>query len=60
MEVPDYSRLIDAAGGWAMWINEKGLVHGHLRARHSVRRARKGFERIVGAIRMMAKGRPRI
>ncbi|ABF64559.1 Alpha/beta hydrolase fold-3 [Ruegeria sp. TM1040] len=45
-----YRDAIHAAGGLAEWINEAGLVHGYLRARHSVGRARDGFERIVLAI----------
>ena len=36
--------------GVAEWMNETGLVHGYLRARHSVGRARDSFERIVLAI----------
>ena len=45
-----YRDAIHAAGGVAEWMNETGLVHGYLRARHSVGRARDSFERIVLAI----------
>ncbi|MFW8593562.1 alpha/beta hydrolase [Cribrihabitans neustonicus] len=45
-----YRDRIQAAGGKAHWINEPGLVHGYLRARHSVGRARESFERISLAI----------
>ena len=43
------SRVVEA-GGRAMWVEEPGLVHGYLRARHSVARARASFTRIVEAI----------
>ena len=37
-------------------LEEKGLVHGYLLARHSVARARKSFARIVAAVRMLGLG----
>jgi acetyl esterase len=43
------SRLVEA-GGRAVWFEEQGLVHGYLRARNSVARARASFTRIVEAI----------
>ncbi len=43
------SRIVEA-GGRAAWFEEQGLVHGYLRARHSVARARASFTRIVDAI----------
>jgi acetyl esterase len=46
----DYVARIVAAGGQAEWVNEAGLVHGYLRARHSVPRANHSFARIVAAI----------
>jgi acetyl esterase len=46
----DYVARITAAGGRARWVNETGLVHGYLRARHSVPRARASFARIISAI----------
>lgn len=52
----DYRDRILAAGGKAAWINEGGLVHGYLRARHTVGRARDSFTRIVEAIRALGKG----
>lgn len=52
-----YCELINRAGGTAHWINEEGLVHGYLRARHSVQRAGESFTRIVGAITALAERR---
>ncbi|MFN0114784.1 MAG: alpha/beta hydrolase fold domain-containing protein [Paracoccaceae bacterium] len=54
---PAYAARIAAAGGRAQVIAEPGLVHGWLRARHSVGRARRGFDRITGAISALAAGR---
>ena len=42
----DYVARIRAAGGQAEWLLDQGLVHGWLRARHSVPRARAAFDRI--------------
>ena len=42
----DYRDRLQAADGTVCWINEEGLVHGYLRARHSVARARASFERL--------------
>ena len=47
-------RIIDA-GGRAWWHEEAGLVHGYLRARHMVPRARESFTRIVDAVRMLGR-----
>lgn len=52
----DYRDRLQAAGVKAFWVNETGLVHGYLRARHSVARARESFTRIVDAIRSLGKG----
>ena len=52
----NYRDAIQAAGGKAQWINETGLVHGYLRARHSVQRAQASFDRIVAATKMLAAG----
>lgn len=52
-----YRDRILQAGGKAWWHEEPGLVHGFLRARHSVARARKSFDRIVEAL--MALGHSR-
>jgi len=51
-----YRDRIAAAGGRAVWQEEKGLVHGYLRARHSVTRARDSFARIVDAVAALGKG----
>ncbi len=51
----DYCRKLTMAGGHAHWINEPGLVHGYLRARHSVGRARDSFERISVAIEALGQ-----
>ncbi len=50
-----YCERIVAAGGQAYWVKEQGLVHGYLRARYSVGRARESFSRIVFAIRSLAE-----
>jgi acetyl esterase len=51
-----YCERITADGGRAAWFNEKGLVHGYLRARHTVGRARTSFTRIVEAVKALGKG----
>lgn len=51
-----YRDRIVAAGGKACSLEEKGLVHGYLRARHTVGRARDSFSRIVEATRALGKG----
>lgn len=51
-----YRDRIHAAGGKAVWFNEGGLVHGYLRARHSVGRARASFSRIVEAAKLLGAG----
>lgn len=53
----DYRDAITAAGGRAVWHNETGLVHGYLRARHSVPRAAASFARIIAALSALAQGR---
>ncbi|KUP94286.1 alpha/beta hydrolase [Tritonibacter horizontis] len=50
-----YRDAIQAAGGQAHWINETGLVHGYLRARHRVGRAWDSFERITLAIEALGQ-----
>jgi acetyl esterase len=52
----DYCARIRAAGGQAEWVCESGLVHGYLRARHSVPRAAASFDRITVAIRALRDG----
>lgn len=49
-----YCDRINAAGGTAHFYEETGLVHGYLRARHSVKRAEDSFERIVQACKSLA------
>lgn len=51
-----YRDAILAAGGKAFWLREQGLVHGYLRARHSVDRARQSFSRIAEAIAALGRG----
>lgn len=50
----DYCRAITAAGGTATgsaeWIDEPGLVHGYLRARHCSSKASDSFTRIVSSL----------
>ena len=51
-----YRDRILAAGGKAVWLEETGLVHGYVRGRHSVTRAKESFTRIVEAVRALGKG----
>lgn len=51
----NYRDKIQKAGGKVHWINEPGLVHGYLRARHSGHRARDSFERISAAIEALGQ-----
>ena len=51
-----YAARIRAAGGRAHAITEPGLVHGYLRARHSVPRARESFARITTTLAAFASG----
>ncbi|HEV2898868.1 MAG TPA: alpha/beta hydrolase [Pseudaminobacter sp.] len=51
-----YGSRIQAEGGKAWWHEEPGLVHGFLRARHTVSRARVSFARIVEAVTVLGKG----
>jgi acetyl esterase len=53
----DYAQKIAQAGGRAQWVVETGLVHGYLRARHSVPRAAESFARITAAITAFAEQR---
>jgi acetyl esterase len=53
----DYCAAIVAAGGRAKWFRETGLVHGYLRARHTVTRARDSFSRIVAAVKALGESR---
>lgn len=51
-----YGARVLAGGGKAWWFEEPGLVHGYLRARHSVGRARASFSRIVDAVAALGRG----
>lgn len=51
-----YRDRVVAAGGRAWWHEEPGLVHGYLRARNMVGRARASFSRIVDAVSMLGRG----
>lgn len=51
-----YGERVVAAGGKAFWFEEPGLVHGYLRARHTVGRARQSFTRIVDAVATLGRG----
>jgi acetyl esterase len=56
-DAPTYAAKITKAGGRAHAITEPGLVHGYLRARHSVPRAAASFARITAAIAALADDR---
>ena len=51
----NYTDLVKAAGGRALWINEEGLVHGFLRARREVECALSSFVRMVDLFVMLGK-----
>lgn len=51
-----YAAHITAAGGQAIALTDTGLVHGHLRARHTVARARASFARVTATLSAMAAG----
>ncbi|BAV49460.1 lipase/esterase [Mesorhizobium sp. 113-1-2] len=51
-----YRDRITDAGGRATWFEEAGLVHGYLRARHTVGRARESFTRVVDTVAALGKG----
>ena len=53
---PDYCARIVRAGGKAACVEEKGLVHGYLRARHSVGRARASFARMINGFVSLGAG----
>lgn len=46
-----YCDAIVKAGGEATWVNEAGLVHGFLRARHTSERANLSFKKIISAMK---------
>ncbi|MBZ9861057.1 alpha/beta hydrolase [Mesorhizobium sp. CA12] len=51
-----YRDRVIAAGGRAAWFEEPGLVHGYLRGRHMIGRARTSFTRIVEAVSALGRG----
>ena len=51
-----YAQRLRAAGVPALSVTDKGLVHGHLRARHSVARARASFDAIAKGLTALAQG----
>lgn len=51
-----YAEAIHRAGGHAHSVTDQGLVHGHLRARRSVARARRSFQDIVAGIAALVRG----
>lgn len=53
---PRYAERLRRAGGHAHCTVEPGLVHGYLRARRSVTRARQSFEAIVATLARLARG----
>ena len=52
----EYTARLIGEGIRAVWFREKGLTHGYLRARHSVARARRSFDRITAAIGHLGRG----
>ncbi len=53
---PAYAERIRAAGGIAHCVTDRGLVHGHLRARHQSARARAAFAAVTEAISALGRG----
>lgn len=51
-----YCARLKQAGVRSEWVLEPGLVHGYLRARTSVTRARESFDRIALAIEALGQG----
>ncbi|RWO33884.1 MAG: alpha/beta hydrolase [Mesorhizobium sp.] len=51
-----YRDRLVAEEGHAYWFEEPGLVHGYLRGRHTVGRARSSFTRIVDAVSALGRG----
>ena len=52
----DYHQKILGAGGKSHYINESGLIHGFLRARHCSSRAKSSFTHIVSSASMLGQG----
>ena len=49
-----YARAITSAGGKAVCRSEKGLVHGYLRGRHTVKRIKESFTQMIAALQHLA------
>ena len=52
----DYMNALTSAGCKAHWRNETGMVHGYLRARGGVERARDSVSFMVRCLNMLANG----
>ncbi len=55
-DAPVYCARLTNAGGKAVCFEEKGLVHGYLRARHSVSRACDSFTRMISGFTALGAG----
>jgi len=53
-----YAAAIRDNGGQVVHVEEPGLVHGYLRARTTVTRAAKSFDRIIAAINALGHRKP--
>ena len=51
----NYCKALKDAGGKAVWINEIGLVHGFLRARHTTKKAKASFQSMLRAFVSLSK-----
>ena len=49
-----YRDAVTGAGGRAIWLEEQGLVHAHLRARRMSAKAKLSFERAVASLKALA------
>ena len=50
-----YRDALQSSGVNVVWFNEVGLVHGYLRARTTVKRARDSFDRIIAALSALSE-----
>ena len=53
----DYVKKINLSNGKAIHFEGEGLVHGFLRARHSVEKARRSFSKIIESIVLLSENR---
>ena len=56
-DAPEYCKRLIGAGGKAVCFEEKGLIHGHLRARPPVTRARDSFTRMISGFTALGAGK---